>query len=88
MGFSQILFVYFILKLSAVQLLKLRARFLWRVSYKSLLGWRFDLKNGFKLPRFFMFGTAQLYISLPNYVLPQGCVVIFCRECYHAIPSV
>ena len=35
---------------SPVQLLKLRARFLWRVSLKHLLGRRFGLQNGRKLP--------------------------------------
>ena len=54
------------MKLSAVQLLKLRARFLWRVSFKLLLGRRFGLQNGRKLPRILLFGTTQLYISRPN----------------------
>jgi hypothetical protein len=52
--------------MSAVQLLKLRARFLWGISFKPLLGRRFGLQNGRKLPRFFMFGTVQLYTSRPN----------------------
>jgi hypothetical protein len=33
---------------------------------KLLLGRRFGLQNGLKLPRFFMFGTKKLYISRPN----------------------
>jgi hypothetical protein len=43
--------------MSAVQLLKLRARFLWRVSFKLLLGRRFGLQNGLQIPRFS--GSAQ-----------------------------
>ncbi|MCB0033373.1 MAG: hypothetical protein KDE51_05120, partial [Anaerolineales bacterium] len=45
---------------SAVQMLKLRARFLWRVSFKLLLGRCLGLQNGLKLPRFLLFGTTQL----------------------------
>jgi|GEM_PF-3255267 len=37
--------------MSVIQLLKLRARFLWRISFKLLLGRRFGLQNGLKLPR-------------------------------------
>ena len=52
--------------MSAVQLLKLRACLLWRVSFKLLLGRRFGLQNGRKLLRFLMLGTAKLGISRPN----------------------
>jgi ligand-binding sensor domain-containing protein len=55
------MFSPFKVTLSAVQLLKLRARFLWRVSFKLLLGRRFGLQNGLEFQNFYCRRNATLH---------------------------
>lgn len=66
---------------SAVQMLKLRARFLLRVSFKRLLGWRFSLQIDPRSPNFFIPVILQLNIK-PYIFFVIGNVFAVCDHVF------